>query len=147
MGGKAFYRNLPYYLGCHLGRYRLLFPPKCHLYRAGQWAWPVGLAAGYLDRRAGPGRIGWNSNGSIIYMGFRTFKYRPFNFGFVFWRLFFALLALIMDLTERGCFLLKKRRVLWIVLIVLFCMGGRIAFAEVQKGQQRIEFTQWYTSW
>lgn len=33
------------------------------------------------------------------------------------------------------------------MLIVLFCMGGRIALAAGQKGQQRIECTQWYTSW
>ena len=43
--------------------------------------------------------------------------------------------------------MLRRREVLNILIILLFCIGDCIAFAGVQKGQQRIEFTQWYTDW
>lgn len=43
--------------------------------------------------------------------------------------------------------LIISMKILNIVLIVLFCMCESIAFAEIQKEQQRIECTQWYTNW
>lgn len=41
----------------------------------------------------------------------------------------------------------KKSRILWVVLLVLCWLGAGPVWGEVRKGQQRIEFTQWYTSW